>query len=653
MKSKVHTLLAVFAAVSLCVSAALRAADPDYKGPNALAVSSDGKTLYVADTDSCEISVIDTAANKVIKTFKTNGVAPLSVVLCKENKVLYVVGGGYKGKFLKLDADDGKILNSVDSGHTPRGIAVSPDGTKAFVSCRFSNDVWEYVLPEMKFIQRFNVIREPHSAVVTKDGKYVLVCNSIPLDVGNKPEDPDALIDVAAEISVIGVADGKTKQIRLPNGSGSLHGIALSPDGKYVYVSEVLARFQIPTTQVERGWMNTAGMAIIDTAKIEGKNNGFVNAVLLDDVDLGAANPSGIATSADGNTIYIATAGTSELIVINAKTMHAKLAELPEYEMGAEASYGNKTGTANDVPNDLSFLVGMKKRVSLDGKGARAVAVSGDNVYVGMYFSDTVVKVDTKSNAKTVIPVGARELGPADLDAVRRGQMWWNDATLCFQKWQSCASCHPDARMDGYNWDLLNDDLGNPKNAKSLLYSPFTTPSMWQAVRDNPELDKKLKRKVWNSEEQGLQCITTGFQFIQFVMPDPEKCKDIDLFLRAEKAVPSPYLADGKLSAKAERGKKVFEDDKVGCAKCHLPNRYYTDQKSHDVNTKCYFDRTNEFDTPTLHEIWRTAPYMHDGRYKTVYDVIKIGQHGDGEYGDVAGLSDEQIDALVEYVLSL
>ena len=45
-----------------------------------------------------------------------------------------------------------------------------------------------------------------------------------------------------------------------------------------------------------------------------------------------------------------------------------------------------------------------------------------------------------------------------------RGNMYFHDATLGFQGWQSCASCHPnDARADGLNWDLLNDGLGNPK----------------------------------------------------------------------------------------------------------------------------------------------------------------------------------------------
>ncbi|MDR3232935.1 MAG: hypothetical protein LBT46_04625 [Planctomycetaceae bacterium] len=636
---------AVLAAVSVSLAGNLSYGE-SYKGPNALAVSSDGNTLYAANTDACEIAVVDIAADAVKAVISLNGNAPHGIAVSNDNKTLYTAAGNEHGKLLKIE--NGQITGIAEAGHTPQGIALSPDGKNVFVCNQFSTDVWQYELPALKLVRKVKTIREPRCAVVTKDGKYVLVCNSIPLDVGNKPEDPDAMIDVAAEVSVINVADGSVSQIRLPNGSGSLHGIALSPDGKYAYVTEVLARFQIPTTQVERGWMNTAGVAIIDTTQLENANRGFVNAVLLDDVDLGAANPWGIAVSDDGKTIYIAVAGTSELIIIDAEGLHKKLAALPAYDIksswgGSAAEEGEQSNAANNVPNDLSFLVGLKKRVLLSGKGARAVACSGNNILVGMYFSDMLHKIDAVSLSKTEIALGA----VPEWTAERRGEVWWNDATLCFQKWQSCASCHPDARMDGYNWDLLNDDLGNPKNAKSLLYSHKTPPSMWEGVRDNPN-----RQPLWEGIGQRLQCIRTGFQYIQFAMPDEAKCLDVDAYLAAMKPAASPYLVNGGLSERAKRGKKIFEDKKIGCTVCHPAETYFTDMKMHDVNTKCYFDRRSEFDTPTLIEVWRTAPYLHDGRYKTMQDVFKLGKHGDVE-GDVGGLTDEQIDDLCEYILSL
>jgi hypothetical protein len=46
-----------------------------------------------------------------------------------------------------------------------------------------------------------------------------------------------------------------------------------------------------------------------------------------------------------------------------------------------------------------------------------------------------------------------------------------------------------------------------------------------------------------------------------------------------------------------------------------------------------------------------TAPYMHDGRYLTVKELLTKGKHGN-EDGRLERLSDQQIDDLAEYVLS-
>lgn len=39
-------------------------------------------------------------------------------------------------------------------------------------------------------------------------------------------------------------------------------------------------------------------------------------------------------------------------------------------------------------------------------------------------------------------------------------------------------------------------------------------------------------------------------------------------------------------------------------------------------------DHIGAFKTPTLREIARTAPYMHDGRFKTLEDVVKFYTQG-------------------------
>ena len=61
---------------------------------------------------------------------------------------------------------------------------------------------------------------------------------------------------------------------------------------------------------------------------------------------------------------------------------------------------------------------------------------------------------------------------------------------------------------------------------------------------------------------------------------------------------------------------------------------------------------TDRFDTPSLIEVWRSGPYLHDGRAATIRDVL-TSFNRDDQHGSTTHLTARQIDDLVEYVLSL
>jgi cytochrome c peroxidase len=135
-----------------------------------------------------------------------------------------------------------------------------------------------------------------------------------------------------------------------------------------------------------------------------------------------------------------------------------------------------------------------------------------------------------------------------------------------------------------------------------------------------------------------------------FSQPREEVATAIDEYLKSLRLVPSPYLVHGNLSKAAKRGEKLFS--KTGCATCHVPG-LYTDLHPHDVGTRAAFDgQTDKFYTTTLIEVWRTAPYLHDGSAATIRDVLTT-RNPDGLHSEVSGLSNQEIDDLCKYVLSL
>jgi cytochrome c peroxidase len=411
-----------------------------------------------------------------------------------------------------------------------------------------------------------------------------------------------------------------------------LQDIRVSPDGKYAVVTHTLARYALPATQLDRGWMHTNAKTIIALDRLE-----ILNTVLLDDVDRGAANPWGVAWSADSRTLVVAHAGTHEVSVIDFGGVLGRLSKLPVTPSAESAAdYTQSSHSQADVPNDLSFLVGLRQRIKLPSGdfGPRALVVAGNLAITANYFSDSLTVIDL---AQPHAPARSIALGPKpEMNLTQQGEFYFHDAGICFQGWQSCASCHPgDGRVDGLNWDLLNDGIGNPKNTKSLLLAHKTPPAMWTGVRDNAET-----------------AVRAGIRHILFTVQPPEVANALDAWLKSLQPVPSPHLVNGKLSAAARRGEKLFRSRTVGCAECH-PAPLFTDLKTSPVGTAGPLDQgVEQFDTPSLVEVWRTAPYLHDGSAATIRDVLTARNPND-EHGKTSHLTPAELDDLIAYVLSL
>lgn len=626
MKSVESRVMSVGWAIAVLAMVAQRPilSAAEYLGPSAVLASPDGSRLYAACADGRKILALEVATAKVLGTLALPA-EPAALAWGADGKTLYAACAATEGVVLAIDPSSFKITRQMRAGHTPSGLAAHPDGTRLYVCNRFNNDISVLDLASGDEQKRIPAVREPLGAVATPDGKTVYAINHLPL----ARADGDI---VTAQVTAIDTATGTTTPIALPNGSTGLRGICITPDGRHVLVTHILARFHLPTTQLERGWQNTNALSIIDAA-----GRKLINTVLLDDVDLGAAIPWGVACSPDGRWACVAHYGTHELSIIDLPAVLAKIAQIPAEPPtgGAPAYTGGRYVPVSqaDVPNDLAFLVDLRRRVQLEGKGSRGVAVAQGKAYVAQYFADTMCSVPLIPEGRDKVTTMA--LGPTPKwDRARRGEVIFSDATICFQHWQSCASCHPDARVDALNWDLLNDGIGNPKNNKSMLLTHQTPPAMFSGVRDTAEA-----------------AVRSGFRNILFaVVPDTDAA-DVDEYLKSLKPVPSPSLIMGELTPAAEHGKELFFSKEVGCATCH-PSPLYTDLKEHDVGTIKAPDKDPNIDTPTLIECWRTAPYMHDGRDVTMMGLIKDGKHGFPQDKPLP-LTESDLKDLVEFVLSL
>src|SRR6185369_4051784 len=95
------------------------------------------------------------------------------------------------------------------------------------------------------------------------------------------------------------------------------------------------------------------------------------------------------------------------------------------------------------------------------------------------------------------------------------------------------------------------------------------------------------------------------------------------------------YVAGNRaaLTARQELGMALFRG-KGNCTACHVgPN--FTDERLHNTGVAWKDGELADtgagkgnFKTPTLREIARTAPYMHDGSFASLEDVVGYYDRG-------------------------
>jgi len=607
------------------------AAGEVYRSPFELAFSPSGQMLAVSDRTAAMAVIIDVASSRVAKYIQLTG-EPTGLVWGAGSKRLYVAELG-AGAVAEIDVQAGKVIRRLPVPLRPVGLALAQKKNLLLTANTATNDVWAIDLASGSAKGRIELAGTPWAVAVTPDESLAIVGSLYPSGTSSDE-------DAAASIWLIDL-DKLTRaaEIRLPAGSAVVRDLVVSPDGRWAYASHNLGRTNLPTSQLDRGWVNTNAMTIIDL-----RTRKHYATVLLDRAGDGAANPWGLALAKDGQRLWVALSGVHEVANIDLSGLHELLTG-----QGDPAQY--KTNPPNvwlDIRKDPAnrrlladrlaalYSAGLITRTRIPGNGPRGLDVSPDGrkLAAACYYTGQVAMLDPQTQKPTAsVPVGPQR--PAA--AARRGEMIFHDADYCYQRWLSCATCHPDGRADGLNWDLLNDGMGNPKNTKSLLWSHKTPPAMATGIRSGMEIAS-----------------AAGFRFILFRQPEGDELEDVRTFLRSMKPARSPYrLPDGKLTDQALRGKVQFDDAKVGCNSCHTSTGgLFTDLQKYDVGTAGRLDDRKKFDTPSLVELWRSPPYLHNGSAATLADVLTTRNKGD-RHGRTSHLTKQQLQDLLMYLLSL
>jgi YVTN family beta-propeller protein len=571
-----------------------RPASPVYKSPNDLVLSKDGARAYLVNATADSVSVVDTKERRVLAEIPV-GARPASAALSVDEKQLFVTCS-WANRVDVVDLATAKVARSIEVRDEPYGVVALHDGARLAVLGTLSGTLSFVDLAKGAVTNTLDVGSQPRFLVETADGKRLVVANGLSRSL--------VVIDVASEREVDRRDLGRASLLR--------H-LAVTKDGRWAIVASVLSHDETFSMQMERGWIHSNGLTVVDLER-----PGHRATILLDKLLFGAANPTGVALSQDEKTAYVTISGTHEVAIVDVPRL---------LELAASATTPERV-KALEEDVEAADREKLARRVPAGGLGPRGIVKSeaAGELFVADYFADAVAVLDAESGKlRATIPLGP----PQETSLWRRGELLSTDARITYQGWFTCVSCHQeDMTVDGLSWDMPNDGLGNPKSAKSLHDAFDTAPAMWSGVRAD------------------LDAATQAGERFQGFLPQKENHPALMEYLQNPERAPNPWR--GRAPEAEARGKRLFTE--VGCDCCHVPPRF-TDQKPHDVGLGTDHYRTR-FDTPSIREVLRTGPYLHDGRAKTLKGIF-TDHNPKNLHGRTKGLSDAELDDLVTYLRTL
>lgn len=554
-----------------------------------------------------------------------------------------------------IDSEGRKVLREIKVGEKPEGVTWIGDGPLAAVTVYKEAAVVLFNPQTGAIVHRIQVAPEPYGLVADKAGTRAWVTHEYPGTISE--------IDVEAK-----------KVTRELKAGSFLRGIALSPDEKRLYVTEFysgilhavdlgsgkvvdswrghstdnLARHVVVHPQRPKAYLahirsmvtvnHGAGsifpqFSIIDTRPVEGKRRVSFGMDTFNGVYV-PTNAWEAALSPDSKRLYIIYAGTNDMNVCNV------------------------------VDDDYHEMDRVGGPVQL-GQNPRAVRVSPDSKTVYIYNTlDFAVTVHDRDMRK-LATIKVCDSPPSKTPEWVRGKVLFNTAIspMSGRRWVACSSCHPDGHHDARVWQQPE----GLRKTTAFFGMAHTHPLHFSADRDEvQDFEFTIRSPLMQGRGliKGPIKTKTGFAKVELEEKTSERSKDLDalaIYCNSFDFVLSPHIAGpGKLTAQAERGKKLFFSTQVGCTQCHS-GPYYSDSslqkpyKLHDVGTG-NDDSTEKmgplYDTPTLLGIYRTPPYLHHGKAKTLHEVLTVYNKGD-KHGKTSHLSTDQIDDLVAFLRSL
>lgn len=211
------------------------------KRPRGIKLSRDGKRLFVAlsgsprggpnvdesklppaDRAADGIGVVDLVSKKLVRTLPS-GQDPESFDVSLDGKTLYV-SNEETAQLTVLDIEGGKVIRQIPVGKEPEGVTLRPDGRTVYVTSEEDSSLSVVDTQSFSVVATIPTEQRPRAVVFTRDGRTGFVSNELSGSLSVFDANENKALDTIK-------LDTKTPVTLRPMG------LALSADGKNLYVS--------------------------------------------------------------------------------------------------------------------------------------------------------------------------------------------------------------------------------------------------------------------------------------------------------------------------------------------------------------------------------------------------------------------------------
>jgi DNA-binding beta-propeller fold protein YncE len=599
-----------------------------------------GTHAYVADPDSLSIATLDLTQREFVGAASSSGPARELLVLPSGHVIASIEHASHLDVLAPTEAGVLEPLCSLEVPRGPAGMALSEDGATLAVASRTASTVTFLDATTFSVQKVVNVPRAPSGLLFVGDqlwvshlvgseltrldvaGRATFVSTSLVARRGSEAQVFTGGVFAGFPRSSFGTSDGPDVR-RASSQAFALVRVDLdassddADEGRRIRGVPEVATPSTPRRSAPRPPRIVAPMVSVDPG------NEAQAAIPVADY-YGPPPTFGVPKQSATAFVLDAAAGAAltRQILGDQREMPATVCLSPRaaaFDRRAESLFVTCLGSSMMLELDARSVDPMRaiKRTIATPQGPTGVAIAEEEglVLVVGAFEGKVAVYDFALRERVDVLLSEARSTEARTHARGRDLFYQSDARIAFDG-LSCASCHVEGEDDGLTWQTPE----GPRQTLMLAGRvPDSAPYGWS--RNASDAHEYVQGTIARLGGEGL---------VE---------EDLAALVGYVRALPAPpaELVD---AAKAAEGERLFVAR--GCASCHPGGS--TDTRKHTLSGEVAFD------SPSLVRVGLSAPYFHDGRYRSLRELLADRK---SSMGETATLRKDEIDKIELFLRSL